>query len=78
MSEINDGETLWAWVTREPDGNVSQVGAWLPELGAHAPLIHRNREVIERFRPLAVAHGAGTGQRVWLREYTGIIDHDEA
>jgi hypothetical protein len=81
MTDRNDASSLYAWVTQLPDGGTCVVGAFIQEAGgrlAHQPLINRDREVAELLRPLARAHRKTTGQRVWLREYTGAIDHGDA
>ena len=75
-TEDKDATTLWAWVTRLPDGSVSQVGMMLG--GIHTSAISRSRLAIEGLRPLAQSHARESGQKVWLREYTGAIDHGEA
>jgi hypothetical protein len=71
----NRADSLWAWVTELPDGSVSQVGAMLE--GSHTPLISRSREVVELMRPLAGLHAVATGQRVWLREYRDVVEHED-
>lgn len=77
MSEgPNDGATLWAWVTRDDDGGVCPVGAEID--GMRMPLIVRDRDAIESMREDAQAYATATGQRVWLREFTGAIDHGDA
>lgn len=76
MSTPNDGTTLWAWVTRCDDGSVSTVGFKVDNM--HMPLVNRRRETIEKARPIAQAHATRTGQRVWLREFTSVIDHGDA
>ena len=79
------GETLWAWVTLEPNGNISLVAAIMPGVAAimpgvamAMPLINRRRDVIERARPLARDHAAATGQKTWLRAFTTHVDYEEA
>jgi hypothetical protein len=74
----NDGKALWAWMTQMADGSVSLVGAYLPSISTHMPLVSRSRDITERLRPLAKEHAKITNQRVWLREFTGAIDHEEA
>jgi hypothetical protein len=76
MSTINLGEHLFAWVTEEPDGNISLVGAYLPRLGGNLPLIGRSLDAIMTFQDVARLHAKSTGQRVWLREYV-MIDNTE-
>jgi hypothetical protein len=71
----NRAESLWAWVTELPGGSVSQVGALIE--GSHTPLISRSRETIELMRPLAGLHRLATGQRVWLREYRDVVEHED-
>lgn len=70
------GPSLWAWVTEESGGRISMVGALIGE--HHTPLCHRDRNIIEKLRPVAKQHAEATGQRVWLREYTAAIEHGEA
>lgn len=68
MTDLNMGETLWAWVTETPDGSISLVGL-ATDIG-HMPLIGRSEEAIRRAEPAARAHGATHNQPVWLRRYT--------
>ena len=74
---INMGEHLFAWVTEEPGGSVSLVGAWIPEAGGNLPLIGRSRDAIMKLRPVALHHGRASGQRVWMREYIKTKDHED-
>ncbi len=76
MSEPNDGKSLWAWVTELADGSVSTVGFRIDDM--HMPLVNRRRDVIEEARPIARRHRDSTGQRVWLREFTAVVDHGDA
>jgi hypothetical protein len=75
---IEMGEQLWAWVSRYPDGSIGTVGARMPGMAGFVPLVMRSRETAEQLRAIARAHAEASGQRVWLREYTGFIDHGEA
>lgn len=73
----DDTSSYWAWMTYARDGHVSMVGAMIE--GHHTPLCHGKREFVERIlRPLAKSHARASGQKVWLREFTGVIDHGEA
>jgi len=76
MSTVNLGERLFAWVTEEPNGNVSVVGAYVPQLGGHLPMIGRSLDHIMALQEFARAHKQNTGQRVWLREYK-MVDNTE-
>jgi hypothetical protein len=68
MTDLNMGDTLWAWVTQTPDGAISLIGVAMPGLG-HTPLIGRDRSTVQQMGRLAVAHGAALKQKVWLRRY---------
>ena len=61
--------TLYAWITFMHDGNPSIVGAYLPELAAHCPLVGLSRETVERFEPIARAHADSTAQQVYLVKF---------
>ena len=68
MTELNMGETLWAWVTQTPDGAISLVGV-ATDLG-NMPLIGRSEASIRFAETAARAHGKALDQKVWLRRYT--------
>ena len=68
-------QKLWAWMTEEPGGKVSTVGAWTAETG-HLPLIGRDEATIRSFLPIAQAHRQRSGQRVWLRCWTAYTDEE--
>jgi hypothetical protein len=72
----DDRRSLWAWVTQLADGRLSILRAMVDD--THFPFIAHEREHVERLRPIARAHYVKTGQRVWLREFTGVIDHGDA
>jgi hypothetical protein len=74
-ADAKAGTSLWAWVTETRDG-VSTIG--VVRNGIHLPLITRDRDLIEKGRRVAQSHRAQTGQRCWLREYTTIVDHEDA
>jgi len=75
MSTVNLGTRLFAWVTEEPNGAVSLVGAYTPELG-HLPMIGRSIDHLMKLQHFAELHAKATGQRVWLREYM-MVDNSE-
>lgn len=70
MTDLNMGETLWAWVTEEPDGSISLVSAGTT--GLQMPLIGRSEKVLRsgHMEAIARSHGYALGQKVWLRRYT--------
>ena len=72
-----DGDTLYAWQVREPDGRWSMVGALLPGVGEHVPLIHRDLLMIRRMEGLARNHAEQTGQPLRLVKF-GITEVLEA
>jgi hypothetical protein len=65
-----DGDTLYAWQVQEPDGQWSMVGALIPGVGEHAPLIHRDLLLIRRLEGLARMHADATGQPLRLARFT--------
>jgi hypothetical protein len=74
---LNMADDLWAWVTRYPDGSVGLIGAMVPALGTHTPLITRTEAIARTiFAPIARSHGKAAGQEVWLRRYTVAEDID--
>ncbi len=68
-------DRMWAWVTIDPSGQISFIGAELPGIG-NVPLVHHNESVIDQTKEFAEAHAKLTGQRVWKREYVRTVDHD--
>ena len=67
---MTDGDTLYAWQVQEPDGKWSLVGALIPSLGTHSPLIHRSLDIVrDNFGPLAREHADRTGQRLRLARF---------
>jgi hypothetical protein len=64
-----DGSTLYAWQVQEPDGRWSMVGALVPELGTHTPLVHRKMAVVRRFEQLAREHAVRTNQKLRLAKF---------
>jgi hypothetical protein len=73
---MNMADDLWAWVTEEPTGDISLVGGFAIGLG-HMPLIGRSEEHVRRLERIARAHAVETGQRVWLRQYSKVQDHEQ-
>jgi hypothetical protein len=64
------GDELWAWQVEEQPDVWSLVGAYLPALGSHSPLIHRNRDIAQKMEPLARSHAEQTGQPLRLAHFT--------
>lgn len=71
---MHDLKTLWVWVTEEPNGDISQLGGYLPDTKTVASLSTRSREVADKWRPIAERHARGSGQKTWLREYQIVAD----
>ena len=71
------GHELWMWMTRYPDGSEGAIGVMIDGMG-HVPLQARTREQIEELRGVAVGHGRGLGQPVWLRQWTAFTDHERS
>lgn len=65
-----DGSDLYAWQVQEPDGRWSMVGAFIPGVGDHAPLIHRDLLIVRRLEGYARAHSTATGQTLRLAKFT--------
>lgn len=73
MTDLNMGETLWAWVTQTADGSISLISTIMPGVGQmHMPLIGRSEKILRspHIEAAARAHGMALGQKVWLRRYT--------
>ncbi len=72
MSDLNMGETLWAWVTRRRDGSISLISVSMPGRFGQMPLIGRSEKALRSAHVKAAArvHGKAYGQPVWLRRYT--------
>lgn len=68
MSDV--GDDLWGWQVEEQPDVWSLVGAYLPALGSHSPLIHRSRDIVEMMEPLARNHAEQTGQPLRLAHFT--------
>lgn len=60
------GNTLWAWQVQEPSGSWSMVGAFIPAMHTHSPLIHRNERMVRSWKNLAERHAKRTGQPLRL------------
>jgi hypothetical protein len=69
MTEPNMSETLWAWVTEEPNGAITLIGALMLGIG-HMPLIGRDEQTMRSLEPFARAHGESHKQKIWMRRYT--------
>lgn len=76
MTDVTEGETLWAWVERDEAG-VGVIYAFIPALGGGGTLVHRRRDIIDKLRPIAQAHGKASGHDVWLREYRMVKEHEK-
>lgn len=67
--DAKDGNSIYAWQVREPDGRWSMIGMMID--GNHTPLIHRDPELIDAMKPLAVAHAAQMGAPLRLMQFIG-------
>jgi hypothetical protein len=56
---------LWAWLTFE-EGAWGIVAGMMPGIPTVMPLMHRDRDIAERFKPLADAHAKKSGNPVRL------------
>jgi hypothetical protein len=66
---VGDGNTIYAWQVQEPDGRWSMVGALIPELGTHSPLVHRDLLLMRRLEGTARGHAEATGQPLRLARF---------
>ncbi len=82
----NDGKTLWAWMIESEEGPCQIISSTVtaemlsdlfktPNLGPGLVLTFRSRTIANLVRPIAEAHGAALGQRVFLREFRMVADH---
>lgn len=69
MNHETSGDALYAWQVQEPDGQWSMVGALIPGIGEHTPLIHRDLLLIRRLEGLARKHAEQTGQPLRLARF---------
>ena len=69
------GSRLWAWMTEEPDGQLSLIGMMVDNV--HAPMIGRDEKIIRGLEPIARKHGNKTGQAVWLRCWISYRDEED-
>lgn len=67
--EAKDGNQIYAWQVQEPDGRWSMIGVMVQ--GKHSPLIHRDPDLIEAMKPLAVEHAAKMGAPLRLMQFIG-------
>lgn len=72
LSETMD--ELWAWVTLAADGKISLVAMSID--GRDLPLITHDVTALHRVEWVARSHAKATGQKVWLRKYVAVVDHD--
>lgn len=61
---------LYAWVSVMADGKRTIVGIYSEEVGGHLPLVAHERDSIERFRYIAIAHGKQLHQPVELVKWS--------
>lgn len=77
---MNEGESLFAWMIEYPDRTNGLISA-VADFGLgkmNTILIGRSREPVEKiFGTIARDHGRKMGHPVWLREFTGCVDHIE-
>jgi hypothetical protein len=62
-------ETIYAWTEIDPDGGEGIIFAFIPAIGMTGNLQHRNRNIVEAFRPIAKAHAKSTGHKVRLVKF---------
>lgn len=79
MTDAPDDTRLWAWMELGPDGRPGIVAVMAPNLGVMMALVGRSRHVVETsMRQLAQAHAKASGNKVWLREYQLVANHEDA
>jgi hypothetical protein len=73
------GEELWSWVEQLPDGSVGQVAVMIPFFGnALCNLTYRSRDIAVKMQPYAQLYAKRSGNRVWLRQFRMVADHEDA
>lgn len=66
---VGDGDTLWAWQEREPNGRHGVVVAYLPFMGVVGPLVSRTEWAARAMCAVAEAHTLKTGRPVRLARF---------
>ena len=65
----DDGDRLWAWQEREPNGKHGVIAAYIPAMDVVGPLMARAKWVADSMRPIAEAHALKTGRPVRLARF---------